>query len=103
MVVLAGMRFPGPDAVLGAADLDDARQRRVIGDSPVPAVGGDVDETAATVEPRLHGIPHRGRVIFGVGAGDDRAVGGERVEAFIVQILVGDHIEGKTFVLEPVG
>jgi hypothetical protein len=103
MVVLAGMRSPGPDAVLGAADLDDARQRRLIGDSPVPAVGADVDETAATVEPRLHGIPHRGRVIFGVGAGDDHAVGGERVEAFIVQILVGDHIEGKSFVLEPVG
>ena len=103
MVVLAGMRLPGADAILGAAHLDHARQRRVAGDAPVPAVGAEVDQAAAAIEPGLHGIPHRGRVVFGVGAGHDHAVGGERVEAFLVQVLVGDHVEGEALVLEPVG
>jgi hypothetical protein len=38
-----------------------------------------------------------------MGAGHDDLVGGQRVEPFLVQVLVRDHVEGKALTLEPVG
>ena len=38
-----------------------------------------------------------------MGAGHHHAIGGERIETVLVQILVRDHVEIEALMLEPVG
>ena len=57
------------DAVLGAPHFDDARKVLVKGDAPVPSVRAEIHQAAAMIEPGLHRIPHRGRMIFRMRAG----------------------------------
>jgi hypothetical protein len=74
---------PG-SAAQRAAHLDDAGLRLVEADAPVPAVAAHVHEPAAAIDPSLHAVPHRRRVVFGMRAGDHDAVVGEEVVAFLV-------------------
>jgi hypothetical protein len=59
-------------------------------------------EPAAAIEPALHRIPHRGRMIFGMGAGHDHQVVLEKTVAFAMQIFIGDHVVIDVLAIEPV-
>src|SRR5262245_55010127 len=102
MMILAGIGHPGADAVLGAAHLDDARQFIMEGDAPVPAIAAHIHEPAAAIDPGLHRIPHRRRVIFGMTAGHDDAIVAQKPIAVLVQILIGDEIVIDASVIEPI-
>jgi len=59
-------------------------------------------ETPAAIEPALHRVPHRGRVIFGMRPGQHDRVIGEKLVAVLVQVLVGDHVIVDALAVEPV-
>ena len=72
------------------------------GNAPVPAIAAHIHETAATIHPCLHRIPHGRRVIFGMRAGHDDAIVAQQLIAVIMQILIGDEIVVDALVIEPV-
>jgi hypothetical protein len=92
VVVFTGFGFPGPDPILRPPDFNDTRQFVMEGDAPVPAIAAHVHETAAAIEPGLHGVPHRRRVILGMRPGQDHLVVLDQRIAIAVQILVRDDV-----------
>ena len=100
---LGGMGLPGAGAGLAAAHLDHPGQGVVEGGAPVEAVAAEIHQPPAPGEIGIEGIEHGRRVIFGMAAGDDRAIGREQRQALAVDILVGDDVAALADGVQPVG
>ena len=70
-------------------------------DDPVIAVAAHVDEAAAVGDIVFLRIEHALGDIFGMGAGDDAVVGAQNVDAFAMQIFIGDVVAVVAHVVDP--
>ncbi len=102
VVVLADLGVPGAGAILAAPHLDDAIARRMIGDAPVEAVAAHIHQPSAAPDPAVERVEHGERIVFRMTAGQQDAVRADEIEPFLVQIVVGDDVEGKAAAVEPV-
>ncbi len=100
---LGGIGLPGARAGLAAAHLDDAGQAVVEGGAPVEAVAAEIHQPPAPGEIGIEGIEHGARVIFGMAAGDDRAIGREQRQPLAVDVLVGDDVVALADGVQPIG
>ena len=101
VVVLARLGLPGADATLGATYLQHARHLGVPRDAPVEAVAAEIDEPAAAAGIGLQRVQRAGRVVLRVRAGQHRPVGRQQGGPLLVQVLVGDHVEGQPLRVQP--
>src|SRR5580693_7625625 len=101
VVVFAGFGLPGADAAFGAAHFDDVGKFGHAGDAPVEAVAAEIGEFAPGVGVVLQRVQRAERVIFGVRAGEHGAVGREQSGALVVEVFIGDDVEGDAFGFEP--
>ena len=99
--IFAGLPGPVAHPVLDAPKLDDAGKLGMEGDPPVEAVGPEIHEPAAAIEIGLHRVRHFGRVVFGMGPGDHRAVALQQRQPLRMQLFIGHHIEAMALGLEP--
>ena len=101
VVVFAGFGLPGADAALGAAQLDDVGKLGHAGDAPVESVAAEIGELAPGVGVVLQRVQRAKRVVFGVRAGEHGAVGREQGVALVVEVFIGDDVEGDALGFEP--
>ena len=71
------------------------------GDAPVEAVAAEIGEFAPGVGVVLQRVQRAERVVFRVRAGEHCAVGREQRGALVVEVFVGDDVEGDALGLEP--
>ena len=102
VIVLAHLGVPRARAVLAAAYLDRAGPHRMIRDAPVEAVAAEIHHASALTHPAVERVHHLQRLVFRMAAGHQHAIRPQQVEPFRMQVIVRDHIVGKTGALQPI-
>ena len=103
VVVLPGLRRPRANAAFAAADLDDAALLGREGDLPVKPVAAEVAQPPAAVAVGFERIQGLSGVVLGMRARRDHPVVLQHLDAFVVQLQIGDDVVVVPLRLEPCG
>src|SRR6267378_3440146 len=100
-IMFARLGRPGAHARIELADLHACWHFAVEANDPIVTVATHVDEPSSAGHVILLRVKHFFRYVLGVGAGNDAEIGTKQIDAFPVQILIGDEVAVVAHVVDP--